>query len=190
MEAIKFTINAGVKIINYSSGGSGKSKLESEVIKLAHKNNVLLIAAAGNFGENIDKSGLEYYPASYGHKNIISVINHGPQYKLHKTSNYGSINADISAPGTQILGALPNNRFGTLTGTSQSTAYVTATAAAIKGLGTNFGHIKLKNIILETSDKQPKLRAKCSSSGSLNIHNAFTRARNAQKRNFASAISN
>ena len=98
VDAIKFAINTGIKIINYSSGGSGSSKLEQEVIELANKNNVLLVAAAGNFGENIDKNHLKYYPASYTNENIISVINHGPNYKVHKTSNYGTLNADISAP--------------------------------------------------------------------------------------------
>ena len=103
---------------------------------------MLLIAAAGNFGENIDQRGLQYYPASYKNNNIISVINHGKGYKVHKTSNYGSVDADISAPGTEVLGAFPNSRYGTLTGTSQSTAFVSATAAIIRGISYNLQHTK------------------------------------------------
>ena len=186
VEAIKFAISAGVKIINYSSGGSGMSKLESEVIKLANEKNVLLVAAAGNFGENIDKAGLEYYPASYQQQNIISVINHGPNFKLHNTSNYGLQNADISAPGTKILGALPNNRYGTLTGTSQSTAFVSGTAALISGLSSKLTHLKIKNIILNSTDSVSHFKNKCSSSGALNIEKSLDFAKKVLKRNFAS----
>ena len=186
IDAIKYAINAGVKIINYSSGGSGKSAIESEVIDFANKNGVLLIAAAGNFGENIDHKGLKYYPASYGHKNIISVINHGPNYILHKTSNYGKLNADLSAPGTNILGAIPNQRFGSLTGTSQSTAFVSATAVLIRGINKNINHLKIKEFIIKSADKVDSLKNKCLSSGALNLSRSLKFAESYAQRNYAS----
>ena len=186
VEAIKFAINAGIKIINYSSGGSGKSNIEREVIELANQNDVLLIAAAGNFGENIDQEGFQYYPASYSNENIISVINHGPKYILHKTSNYGVNNADISAPGTMILGAFPNERYGNLTGTSQATAYVSATAAIIKGISKKFNHSKIKSFILSGAEKIPNLLGKCKTSGALNIKKTLELVREQSERNFAS----
>ena len=186
IDAIKFAINSGVKIINYSSGGSGKSKLEKEVINLANKKGVLLIAAAGNFGEDIDKDGLQYYPASYNNQNIISVINHGRKYQVHKTSNFGQKSADISAPGTNILGAFPNERYGNLTGTSQSTAFVSATAAMIKGIIPDLSHQKIKNYILNGSTKVSNLHNKCISSGVLNVKKTINLVKEQLKRNFAS----
>jgi len=186
IEAIKFAINAGIKIINYSSGGSGKSVIEKEVINLARKNDVLLIAAAGNFGEDIDKKGNQYYPASYNNSNIISVINHGPNFKIHKTSNFGEHNADISAPGTLILGAFPDERYGNLTGTSQATAFVSAAAAIIKGISKNLNHEKIKHLILTGVTKVPHLAKKCKTSGALNIRKIINLITEKTKRNFAS----
>lgn len=186
IDAIKYAINLGVKIINYSSGGSGMSLAEKEVINLANENGVLLIAAAGNFGENIDEKDLQYYPASYNHRNIISVINHGVNFKLHKTSNYGKHGADISAPGTNILGAFPNSRYGNLTGTSQSTAFVSATAAILKGIFTNISHTKVKELIIKGSNYIPALKNKCISSGALDIKRTVKLAEKYTKRKFAS----
>ena len=154
---------------------------------MARKNDVLLIAAAGNFGENIDMEGLEYFPASYINENIISVINHGPKYNLHKTSNFGIKNADLSAPGTRILGAIPNNRLGNLTGTSQATAFVTGTAALIKGINKKLTFSSIKRIILSTTTKVTTLKAKCLTSGALNISKAIKSVKEMTNREVASS---
>ena len=55
-------------------------------------------------GTNIDATPT--YPASYNNSNILSVIATDQANRLANYSNYGHHNADIAAPGSQILSTI------------------------------------------------------------------------------------
>ena len=55
-------------------------------------------------GTNIDATPT--YPASYNNSNILSVIATNQANRLANYSNYGRHNADIAAPGSQILSTI------------------------------------------------------------------------------------
>jgi subtilisin family serine protease len=88
-----------------------------------------VVAAAGNNKTNTDINS--YYPANYGLKNIISVAATEKTGELVSFSNYGSKTVDIAAPGRNVFSTLPENKFGYMSGTSQSTAFVSGRLAAI-----------------------------------------------------------
>ncbi|WP_127718081.1 S8 family peptidase [Halobacteriovorax sp. HLS] len=176
IEALDYAVNMGVDIINYSGGGPEPDRRELEILKRAEAKGILVVAAAGNEESNIDNKDNAYYPASYGLKNIITVTAHDQSKKVLSSSNYGMKTVDISAPGYRIKSALPNNRSGYLTGTSQATAFVSGVAALIKSHYPTLTAEQLRMIVKKSARKEVSLMAKCSSGGRLDASKAHTLA--------------
>lgn len=129
IRAVRYAIAMNARIINYSAGGTDYDGREYTVIKEAAEKNILFVAAAGNESSNSDRH--PYYPADYELPNILSVTAVDPRTMVLPSSNYGQRTVDIAAPGQKIFSTLPGGKFGTMTGTSQATAYVSATAAKL-----------------------------------------------------------
>ena len=120
---IDYAIEHDADIINLSLGGTEDSGLLHDAIQRAYQAGILVIAAAGNDGQNI-----EDYPASYDHVIAVSATN---KYdKIAYFSNYGP-DIDIAAPGTDIYSTLPYNKFGYMSGTSMAAPVVSGVAALI-----------------------------------------------------------
>ena len=126
-KSINYAIENGAEIINYSGGGSTPSKAEFQALKKAEEQQILVIAAAGNNKTNTDV--LNYFPASYSLKNIISVAATDQNGELVSFSNYGQESVDVAAPGQKIFSTLPHGQWGYMSGTSQATAFVTGVVA-------------------------------------------------------------
>ena len=166
IRAINTAVEANVDIINYSSGGEGYNLKEYEALKKAQEKGILVIAAAGNNGKNIDSSTDAYYPASYNLNNIISVINLKSHNEIHGTSNYGVKNADIGALGTNIHSFIPGGRIATLSGTSQATAIISGYASLlINSRKARLDYVDIKNTILSSVKKYKFLEGKCKTEG-------------------------
>ncbi len=176
IRALKYAIDKNVDIINYSSGGEGASLKELRVLKEAQKKGILVITAAGNYGKNIDLKNNNYYPASYNLDNIISEINHKKDRSISSLSNFGKEVADISAPGTRIRSSLPGNRMGILSGTSQSTAFVTGVASLIMQRYQSLSMKVVKMILIQSAKKVSSLEDKCRAGGILDAKNALDMA--------------
>ncbi|MBC7466447.1 MAG: S8 family serine peptidase [Bdellovibrio sp.] len=126
--AIQYANKMKAQVINYSGGGGEPYVQELLAIKESAQQDILFVAAAGNNNSNMDVQ--KYYPASYGLGNIISVAatnNHGDFVAF---SNYGAT-VDVAAPGKSIYSTLPNKGYGFMSGTSQSTAFVSGLAASL-----------------------------------------------------------
>lgn len=171
--ALKYAVDMGVDIINYSGGGPEPAMEELRILKRAEKKGILIVAAAGNEESNIDDKSKAYYPASYGLKNIITVTAHDKDVKILSSSNWGAKSVDLSAPGHRIRSAFPNGRAGYLTGTSQATAFVTGVAAMIKSQHPELVFDEVKEIIKSSVHKEKSLKGKCSSGGRLNAGRAI-----------------
>lgn len=143
IRAFDYAIENGANIINYSGGGPKPDPRERDIIEKAFKKNILVIAAAGNFGKNlINNEG--FYPASYPFDNIISVAANDRTGKLITPSNYGIKDVDLSALGKEVFSILPGSLYGRMSGTSQATAQVTAIA----------GRLMMKEPHLKSSPKE------------------------------------
>ncbi len=172
VSAIEYATRMGVHIINYSGGGLEHSQAEYDAIKRAQQKGILFVAAAGNEKSNSDHA--KYYPADYDLSNIISVTAVDPHTKVLPTSNYGVHTVDIAAPGLNIHSTLPHNQYGTMTGTSQATAFVTGVAALIRAYNSEFDAAAIKRYILQTGDERPHLLTKTGTSKQLNSFKALS----------------
>lgn len=109
-EAIYLSIRLGADIINISGGGSDYSLKESGAVRYADFKHIIIVAAAGNAGINLDKECF-YFPGCY--PTVVLVGN------IHPTSNYGTL-VDVFMKGVDI-----NSGGVTMTGSSQATAMFT-----------------------------------------------------------------
>lgn len=140
-EAIKFAADHNADIINLSLGGSGESDLMQEAIDYAYSKGVVIIAAAGNAGQN--SAG---YPGRY--PKVLGVAALDAAGNKTPYSNYGA-GVDIAAPGgliegeNEVGGILQNTIdpetgdavFAALQGTSMAAPHVAGVAALIKASG-------------------------------------------------------
>lgn len=171
IKAMYYAIAMKANIINYSGGGLDYSKEEFEAVKLAQKEGILFVAAAGNEKSNSDQQ--PYYPANYPLDNIISVTAINPMGKVLSSSNFGEKSVHIAAPGEGIYSTLPGNKYGLMTGTSQATAFVSGVAALIKANNSEFNYAQIKKQILNTANPSEDLFGKAKTAGILNSYAAL-----------------
>ncbi len=101
----------GLPVVNASLGGSERSMVMSDAIRLAPR--TLFVFAAGNEGEDVDPGGTPIsYPCAEPFDNVICVAATGNQDDLAFFSNWGADSVDIAAPGNMIHSTVP--RYGTV----------------------------------------------------------------------------
>jgi thermitase len=176
IRAIEYAVSKGAKIINYSGGGPEFSEEEYLAIKKAEAQGVFFVAAAGNEKQNTDLVQNYYYPSAYRLSNILSVAATDIHNQLLKSSNWGKVRVDVTAPGENIYSTLPMNKgkYGFMSGTSQATAVVTGLAALMLSKNPKLKPHELKRLIIATVDKFPQLESKVASSGRVNAYRALT----------------
>ena len=172
IQAIEYAMQRGVRVFNMSFGSYQPSVIEKEAMAAAR--NILFVAAAGNEITNNDHSPL--FPASYDLPNIISVAASNSGDNLASFSNFGPGTVHVAAPGTGILSTLPENRYSQLSGTSMSTAFVSGLAALILARNPGYSPDQLKDRILRTADRVPKLEGRLITDGRINVLRALTEA--------------
>jgi thermitase len=128
-EAIIWATDHGANIINISVEFDEPSGDLENAVNYAWDHGVLLVAAAGNSGNQ-----LPAYPAYY--QNCIAVAATRDNGTLAPLSNTGDW-VDIAAPGFNIYSTLPNDRYDYKSGTSFATAYVSGLAALLLDLATD-----------------------------------------------------
>ncbi len=106
-----------------SLGGYGYSSTLQNACSYAWTHGVLLVAAAGNDG--LDMDIYPHYPASFS--TVIAVSGTDSSDGLYVYTNYSSV-IEVSAPGVSIYSTYPGG-YATMTGTSMSTPHVAGVAA-------------------------------------------------------------
>ena len=158
---IRYAVDNGAKIINGSFGKSYSPKAQwvYDAIKYAAEKDVLFVHAAGNDGADLDDPSNPNFPNDQIDNgpemadNVITVGALNPKYGgelLAEYSNYGKINVDIFAPGTDIYSTFPNNEYEHSPGTSMASPAVAGIAAVIWSQYPNLKAAQVKKIILES----------------------------------------
>ncbi|MBN1331691.1 S8 family serine peptidase [Candidatus Dojkabacteria bacterium] len=116
--AIIYAVDHKAKYVNISAGGIQDSILLKKAVDYAKKNNVVIIAAAGN-----TYSEEALYPARY--ESVISVGSIGQNFYV---SNFSSRDkaVDYWAPGESIVSLTAGNSTSYFSGTSFAAPYITS----------------------------------------------------------------
>ncbi len=125
-EAILQAMDDECKVINLSLGMIGTNDAVDEALKLAKRNNIMVVAAAGN--DSTDNNLIFPFPAERTYCMAVAALDS----LLVKAdfSNYG-IKIDVCAPGTQIYGPYPGEQYAWWDGTSFAAPFAGALAALL-----------------------------------------------------------
>lgn len=145
IEGIKWATDNGAGVINMSWSGSGSSNTLQNAINYAWSKGVVLVAAAGNSGNNKRE-----IPAAYPH--VISVAATTSNDKLASFSTRGGW-VTVAAPGASILSTVGSNDYISYSGTSMASPVVAGLAALIKSAFPNFNNQQIVDRICSSSDK-------------------------------------
>lgn len=179
VSAINYAVkmkNAGVNIaaINLSWGGGTSVNLSlQKAIQTASDNNIIVVSAAGNNGDNNDVT--PRYPSSYKFSNTISVGAIDSNLNWATYSNYGKNSVEIASPGSNILSTIPGNQYSYVSGSSMAAPFVSGAVSLLRGLG--YGANVVKNAILNGSSFLVSLADKVGF-GLLNVQGALNYLKN------------
>jgi thermitase len=123
VEGIIRAVEEGASVINISAEFFEPSAELEAAIDYAWEKGALVVAAAGNRGNQ-----MPVYPAYY--ENCIAVAASMPDGTLAPLSSYGDW-VDVVAPGFDIYSTLPGNSYGYKSGTSFAAAHVSGLAALL-----------------------------------------------------------
>ena len=158
---IRYAVDNGARVINGSFGKSFSPNANwvNDAIKYAADNNVLFVHAAGNDGADLDNPVNANFPNDQINNgpeiadNVITVGALNPKYGselVASYSNYGKINVDIFAPGTDIYSTYPNNDYEYSPGTSMASPGVAGVAALVMSQYPSLTAAQVKKIILQS----------------------------------------
>lgn len=126
-QGIIYAADNGANVINLSLAGPSNSIILQEAVNYALARNIVVIAAAGNFGQNG-----AYYPAAL--PGVIGVGSIDNDLQRSDFSHFGN-GVDVYAPGKDLLTISPNGGYEMKTGTSFAAPVVSGLAAIQYGLG-------------------------------------------------------
>ncbi len=161
--AIRYAVDNGAKVINMSFGKSYSPNADwvYDAIKYAASKDVLLVHGSGNDHKNLDTADL-VYPNDATDKinefsnnmiNVGAITRHYDENLVADYSNYGKLNVDIFAPGSEIYSTVPKNEYESNQGTSMAAPQVAGVAALIRSYYPELSASQVKHIIMNSGNK-------------------------------------
>jgi len=161
--SIRYAVENGAKVINMSFGKSftKDKKAVDDAVKFAVENDVLLVHAAGNDGQ--DNDAVPNFP----NRNFVDSlgINQGEAQTwievgasgwtndaelVASFSNYGRRSVDVFAPGVKIHSTMPGSTYEDQQGTSMAAPVVSGLAALIRSYYPELPAVEVKRIIMQS----------------------------------------
>ncbi|GAB7020654.1 S8 family peptidase [Halostagnicola bangensis] len=131
---IEYAARQGYDVANISVTEQETSQTQTEAVRFAHEEGLLVVAATGNEGlPQVD------YPAA--HEEAVAVGAIAQDGSLAPFSNTGP-EVNLVAPGTAVLSTIPGSQYGVMEGTSMATPHVTGTASLLAAHGLSTDEIR------------------------------------------------
>ena len=177
-ESFIYAAKNGAKIINCSFGKSkneGKNLIPETLKYIEDNYGVLVIAAAGNSTDDIDK--YPTYPASHKSENLLIVASTTKTGALSSFSNYGKLSVDVAAPGSDVYSTTPGNKYASMSGTSMASPTTAGVAAEILSHYPNLSPIQLKQVLIDSVNTDYRYKDKMLSGGRIDLLKGLELAR-------------
>lgn len=168
----------GIVATNNSWGGGGFSQVLADAIVRGAQADLLFIAAAANggadqVGDNNDV--VPNYPsnidttAAAGFDAVVAVAALTSTGALASFSNYGPASVDIGAPGSAIYSTIPGGAYGTMSGTSMATPFVTGAVAMYAAVNPGASAAQIRADLFATAAPTASLAGKVATGGRLDV---------------------
>ncbi|WP_288423474.1 S8 family serine peptidase [uncultured Spirosoma sp.] len=156
---IRYAVDNGAKVLNMSFG-KRLSPFKEQVdaaIRYALDHDVIIVHAAGNNGEDLDKT--TNFPSAFDEQgrrapNVLTVGN-STRYLNNRlaaaSSNYSMRQVDLFAPGTDINSTVPHNRYAVFSGTSMAAPHVAGVAALLRAYFPQLTAVQVCDILREST---------------------------------------
>jgi hypothetical protein len=142
-QGIIYAADHGARVINLSLGGPSASATLQSAVDYAWSKGVVIIAAAGNNGNNLPS-----YPGACNHVIAVSALQSNDT--LPSWSSYGSY-VSLSAPGVGIWTSCTNNTYVSWSGTSFSSPIVAGVATLVASVNPTLSNTQIVNILKGTA---------------------------------------
>jgi PKD repeat protein len=136
---IEYAIINKANVISMSWGGGGYSSTYQLIFNDAFSKGIVCVAAAGNSNTNFT-----HYPSGYNY--VIAVGSTASGDGKSSFSNYGTW-VDVMAPGSGIYSTLPNNTYGTYSGTSMACPLVSGLCGLMFSKNPNATPTEIENCL-------------------------------------------
>lgn len=191
------TQGANLRVLNASFGGARFSQAFLNAVEGLNTMGILLVAAAGNTGDDgtrePDNDLVAQYPSSFNVPNVISVAATNESDSFASSfSHFGATSVDLAAPGDPVLSTTPHcanpgpnndcdpaftdangDTYTFFRGTSMSTPHVAGSAALLWAQNPNLTMAQVKSLLLLNGDVVPSLLDKTLTGRRLNIGNSL-----------------
>lgn len=164
--AIRYAVDNGAQVVNMSFGKSFSPNREyvSEAIAYAAEKGVLLVHAAGNSAENIDKEN-NFPNDKFGEENNwnhwieVGASSWGAEGEyIGGFSNFGRKSVDLFAPGVAIFSTAPGNEYQDAQGTSMASPVVAGVAAMLLSHFPELTADQLKDVMMRSVRRIKRLK--------------------------------
>ncbi len=166
---IAYATDEGAQIINLSLTTPDDDPQIERAIRDAGARGVLVVAAAGNHGDDLSIRRL--YPAAYHLPTMITVAAADRHGSLIDSSAYGDL-VDLAAPGMSIPAIRPRGRVRSFTGTSAAAPFVSGGAALLWENRPNASLAQVRSALLRGTRRRAALRDQVRS-GALDVRRAL-----------------
>ncbi|MCX8083914.1 MAG: S8 family serine peptidase [Calditerrivibrio sp.] len=177
-DGIIYAADRGAKVINLSmeanSTYSEYIQLFNNAFSYAKSKGVVVVAAAGNFGYNLESSTV--LPASLrnNHPNMFVVTSHNSNNNLSSFSDYGGLVVDIAAPGENIYSTFKNGGYISDNGTSMASPFLAGVIAYLLSYEPNLSFQEIRNRIYNATVFDINFLGKTLTGGRLDLSKLFT----------------
>jgi subtilisin family serine protease len=127
--AIAYANERGARVLNASLGAAALSQAIADAI--ADAPNMLVVAAAGNDGLDLDPGGVNEFPCEVAQPNVLCVAATDSSDARASFSNFGGAAVDLAAPGQSILSTTPGAMYSYADGTSFAAPFAAGAAALV-----------------------------------------------------------
>lgn len=155
-KGINWVASKGYRIGSLSLGGESYSRTLDDACRNAYNSGVLLVAAAGNNGKNLDQT--PFYPASF--PTVVAVSATNKSDVLATWSNYGT-DIEFAAPGVAIWSTYPpsldtndgtQDGYKRMAGTSMACPHVSGAAALVWALAPSMTNAQVRDHLAATAE--------------------------------------
>ena len=145
---IEWVISQGIPLMNMSLQSEGHSFALERAIEEAHALGHIIIAAAGNNGEDGGPDTMSF-PARYD--GVIAVGATTEDNTIASFSSYGPT-LDLVAPGASIRSTFTSNSYSTKSGTSMAAPFVTGVVALMLSLNPALTHQEILSHLTQATE--------------------------------------